>query len=159
MTKDGKPVEAITKKVTLEKEYTMAFMYSFSKEKGSLVFYNEDLARFTGTNWLNDNCMELWIRKMVIDHETSDVYVLPSLFFNKYFQGGKKKDIFDQMTKWIHMDRLETCKYLAIPISGKNHWSLCVIVNPLDVPLRKISLIDSLNNYHDIDMIASIMLV
>ena len=91
MTKDGKAVEAITKKVTLEKEYTMAFMYPFSREKGSLVFYNEDLARFTGNNWLNDNCMELWIRKMVIDHETSDVYVLPSLFFNKYFQGGKKK--------------------------------------------------------------------
>ena len=154
VTKDGNEVEPHAETKVHGKDLTKAFQYPLEGGSGMLTVYEEDLLRLSDGSWLNDNCMDLFIQKMIVDKNIAEVYVMPANFYHLTVQKGHRQSILESMSRWLNIEDLKKCNFLAIPITAFSHWSLFVIENPMEKELRKVSLIDSLGSYHDYDAIS-----
>ena len=101
---------------------------------GVITISNSDVKRISHNEWLNDNLIDLKII-FFVESRYDDVewysrfHVFSCLFYPALVSAIKRK--ITLLPKWTKNLDLFSKDFTLIPISYSGHWSLCVVVRPM----------------------------
>mmetsp|Transcript_12532 Transcript_12532/g.17133 ORF Transcript_12532/g.17133 Transcript_12532/m.17133 type:complete len:586 (+) Transcript_12532:334-2091(+) len=93
-----------------------------------------DLKRLEEYEYFNDNLIDLKIRTLIaqVTPEKKDrVHAFSCLFYPRLNELRNFRDAFELIARWTKNIDLFSMDYVFIPINYALHWSLCVVVRPL----------------------------
>ncbi len=108
----------------------------------AITIHKGDLKRLRPEKYLNDNLIDLRIKHLLaqLDPEKrSRVHAFSCLFYAKLTE-KKNREAHALVSRWTKSVDLFAMDFVLIPINLTFHWSLCVIVRPGLLLVRRQSL-------------------
>lgn len=107
-------------------------------ELEGLQILRKDIQRLLGTNWLNDEIINVYMNLLVLRGKTSPykrTYAFNTFFYPKLRESG-----YSSIRRWTRRIDIFSYDFLIVPVHLGSHWCLAFI----DFPNREISYYDSL---------------
>ena len=126
------------------------FSYPFNEDaKDVITIYKGDLKCLLSSNYLNDALIDFKI-KLLINECPAEVRSMIHSFhcsFGKNLLDAISGREYQAVSNWTNKIELFKLKYIIVPMNKGMHWSVAIIVNPLNIVK---SSADEVNDPHDL---------